>query len=234
MIVIFPHVLRSIGNGPARSCNAAGIDEDERDFADAWPKPGHDGGKPRPSRSSDASNQPPGGMVFVGSPLGVLLPHGPAGTSLVLTAVFTVASPCDVSGGLISSHGHGFSFPLSGPWHSGPPRPLPPPSVPPGRSHTKNRGVIPPVVISKETRRSPSVRTGQSLVVSLAHGAHGRRLSSKSTCESPLLFVRSMPRSSSASPPMIRVYVTTSNRSSFCGGTLPETMCHGVLDWSAP
>src|SRR5262245_60710907 len=93
---------------------------DERDFADAVPKPGHDGGNPALSRSTAASNQPPGGITFVAVPSGCLLPHGPAATWTAFTAKLTTPA-----GGWISSHGQVFSLPLSGPWQSTLPRPWP-------------------------------------------------------------------------------------------------------------
>src|SRR5437867_1434210 len=116
MIVIFPQVLRLIGNGPARSVRAEVTESpDERALADATPKPGHEGGKPSPDRLIPASNQPPTEIVLDADPSGFLKPQGGAGIGDALTAVSTVGMPPLEAGGEISSHGHGFSWPLSGP-----------------------------------------------------------------------------------------------------------------------
>src|SRR5262249_41658099 len=118
--MIFAQLLRLTGNGPARSVRADVTDEpEERAFAEAVPNPGHDGGNPSASRSRPASNHAPPGDWFVAPPPRSPLPHGAASNRLPLTA----ASRGVAAGAGISSHGHVFSLPVSGPWQSTDPRP---------------------------------------------------------------------------------------------------------------
>src|SRR5262249_23120947 len=120
LTMIFAQLLRLTGNGPARSVRADVTDEpEERAFAEAVPNPGHDGGDPEGSRATPAPNHGPPGYWFVAPPPGSLLPHGAASNGLPLTAVSRTVP----AGAGISSHGHVFSLPVSGPWQSTDPRP---------------------------------------------------------------------------------------------------------------